>query len=119
MKLQNFVFVQFFAVLLLALTSGGKKEITNLPPAFTTTAVTNNTANQFPVNFKTEDGICIGSFRSSVTNDWRRWYYYTEIGTNELDTIFEAYNVEEIFLSDIAKIEFNSAIWKKVLLQQK
>ena len=40
--------------------------------------------------------------------------YHNEIGTDILDKIFEEYVVEEIFLSDIAKVEFTSAIWKKV-----
>ena len=40
--------------------------------------------------------------------------YHTEIGTQELDHIFEEYKIDGIFLSEISKIEFNSAIWKKV-----
>lgn len=40
--------------------------------------------------------------------------YHTEIGTDHLDKIFEDFVVSEIFLSDIAKVEFSSAIWKKV-----
>ena len=40
--------------------------------------------------------------------------YHNEIGTDILDKIFEDNEVGEIFLSDIAKIEFTSAIWKKV-----
>jgi uncharacterized protein (TIGR02145 family) len=95
MKRQTFFFVQFIAFLLLALISGCKKEIPNVPPALTTTAVTNITANSFtsggnitsdggaqvlkrgvcwgtsanpsPVTFKTEDGTGSGSFTSSVT----------------------------------------------------
>ena len=40
--------------------------------------------------------------------------YHFESGTDYLDQIFEEYIISEIFLSDIAKVEFNSAIWKKV-----
>jgi len=40
--------------------------------------------------------------------------YHNEIGTDILDKIFEDNEVGEIFLSDIAKVEFTSAIWKKV-----
>ena len=40
--------------------------------------------------------------------------YHNEIGTDMLDKIFEDNEVGEIFLSDIAKVEFTSAIWKKV-----
>lgn len=40
--------------------------------------------------------------------------YHSEIGTDLLDKIFVDFVVNEIFLSDIAKVEFSSAIWKKV-----
>ena len=40
--------------------------------------------------------------------------YHNEIGTDLLDKILEDHVVDEIFLSDIAKVEFTSAIWKKV-----
>ena len=40
--------------------------------------------------------------------------YHPEIGTIELDKIFAENAINEIFLSDITKIEFASAIWKKV-----
>lgn len=40
--------------------------------------------------------------------------YHNEIGTDILDRLFEDNEVGEIFLSDIAKVEFTSAIWKKV-----
>lgn len=39
--------------------------------------------------------------------------YHKESGTNELIK-FISENVENIYLSELAKIEFNSAIWKKV-----
>lgn len=39
--------------------------------------------------------------------------YHQEVGTTELMK-FVSENVENIYLSEIAKIEFNSAIWKKV-----
>jgi predicted nucleic acid-binding protein len=40
--------------------------------------------------------------------------YHTESGTDELDILFESNSIQEIFLSEITKIEFTSAIWKKV-----
>ena len=40
--------------------------------------------------------------------------YHFEIGTDYLDKLFEDNSIEEIILSDIAKVEFTSAIWKKV-----
>jgi uncharacterized protein len=40
--------------------------------------------------------------------------YHTEVGTDYLDKLFETHSISEIFLSDLAKVEFTSAIWKKV-----
>lgn len=40
--------------------------------------------------------------------------YHTEIGTDDLDRLLDENSVQEIFLAEIAKIEFNSAVWKKV-----
>lgn len=40
--------------------------------------------------------------------------YHTEPGTKELDAIFETNSVKEVFLSSLIKVEFNSALWKKV-----
>jgi predicted nucleic acid-binding protein len=40
--------------------------------------------------------------------------YHTEQGTDELDKLLDENSVQEIYLSEIAKIEFNSAVWKKV-----
>lgn len=40
--------------------------------------------------------------------------YHTEPGTEELDAIFEKNSVKEVFLSSLAKVEFSSALWKKV-----
>lgn len=40
--------------------------------------------------------------------------YHTESGTDDLDNLFENNSIQEILLSEITKIEFNSAIWKKV-----
>lgn len=40
--------------------------------------------------------------------------YHTELGTDDLDRLLDENLVEEIFLAEIAKIEFNSAVWKKV-----
>lgn len=40
--------------------------------------------------------------------------YHTELGTDDLDRLLDENSVEQIFLAEIAKIEFNSAVWKKV-----
>lgn len=40
--------------------------------------------------------------------------YHTEIGTDDLDKLLDENSVQEIFLAEIAKIEFSSAVWKKV-----
>jgi uncharacterized protein len=40
--------------------------------------------------------------------------YHQEAGTDEIESVFEKEKVTHIFLSDIAKIEFSSTIWKKV-----
>jgi predicted nucleic acid-binding protein len=40
--------------------------------------------------------------------------YHEERGTAETDRIFEDFVITGVFLSEIAKIEFSSAIWKKV-----
>jgi uncharacterized protein len=40
--------------------------------------------------------------------------YHTEAGTKELDDIFQSNQVTEVFVSSMAKVEFNSALWKKV-----
>lgn len=40
--------------------------------------------------------------------------YHREAGTEELENLFTNQNITTIFLSEIAKIEFTSTIWKKV-----
>ena len=40
--------------------------------------------------------------------------YYEEEGTAELDEFLNANVIEAIYLSEISKVEFNSALWKKV-----
>ena len=40
--------------------------------------------------------------------------YHTETGTKELDEIFASNQIKEVFVSSVAKVEFNSALWKKV-----
>jgi uncharacterized protein len=40
--------------------------------------------------------------------------YHQEIGTVELENIFNRTNITHIFLSEITKIEFTSTVWKKV-----
>lgn len=44
--------------------------------------------------------------------------YYEEEGTAELDQFLTNHAVEVIYLSEISKIEFNSAIRKKVRMQE-
>ena len=43
--------------------------------------------------------------------------YHAEDGTDELDKFLENHPVEGIFLSEISKIEFDSAVWKKVRMK--
>lgn len=40
--------------------------------------------------------------------------YHQEEGTEELEKVFSQATITEIFLSEIAKVEFTSTIWKKV-----
>jgi len=40
--------------------------------------------------------------------------YHSEKGTENMDKLFDDFVIEEIYLSDVSKVEFNSAIWKKV-----
>lgn len=40
--------------------------------------------------------------------------YHDEPGTEYLDSIFDEFEISEIYLSELAKVEYNSAIWKKV-----
>jgi predicted nucleic acid-binding protein len=40
--------------------------------------------------------------------------YHEEEGTEELENVFSQEKVTGIFLSEIAKVEFTSTIWKKV-----
>lgn len=40
--------------------------------------------------------------------------YHKETGTAELEEIFSAEEITTIYLSEIAKIEFTSTVWKKV-----
>lgn len=40
--------------------------------------------------------------------------YHTETETEKLDDLFERNTIETVFLSEITKVEFNSAIQKKV-----
>lgn len=39
--------------------------------------------------------------------------YHKEIGTADVELIISENDITEIFLSEIAKVEFSSAIWKK------
>lgn len=40
--------------------------------------------------------------------------YHYEQGTEMLDKLFDDFAVSKVYLSEIAKVEFDSAIWKKV-----
>ena len=40
--------------------------------------------------------------------------YHDESGTKNLDSILDEFEISEIYLSELAKVEYNSAIWKKV-----
>lgn len=40
--------------------------------------------------------------------------YHQEAGTDELESVFSQVKVTHIYLSEIAKVEFTSTIWKKV-----
>lgn len=40
--------------------------------------------------------------------------YHQEPGTEELERAFEQFTVTHVFLSEITKVEFSSAVWKKV-----
>lgn len=40
--------------------------------------------------------------------------YHQEVGTEELEKIFSQIKITHIYLSEIAKVEFASTIWKKV-----
>ena len=39
--------------------------------------------------------------------------YHREIGTEELMSLFNEVGIETIFLAELTKLEFSSAIWKK------
>lgn len=38
--------------------------------------------------------------------------YHKESGTKEIIDIYNTYQVDNVYLSDLAKIEFDSAVWK-------
>jgi len=40
--------------------------------------------------------------------------YHYEQGTEMLDKLFDDFAISKVYLSEIAKVEFDSAIWKKV-----
>jgi predicted nucleic acid-binding protein len=40
--------------------------------------------------------------------------YHKEVGTEAIDEIFATTRLSKVFLSEIAKLEFASSIWKKV-----
>ena len=44
--------------------------------------------------------------------------YHTENGTKETDDIFSRYQITNIFLSEISKLEFASAFWKKSRMKE-
>jgi len=44
--------------------------------------------------------------------------YHEEIGSEYLDSLFENQNIAEIFLSEISKVEYKSAIFKKQRMKE-
>ncbi|MBM2817268.1 MAG: hypothetical protein HW421_4030 [Ignavibacteria bacterium] len=44
--------------------------------------------------------------------------YHYESGSDEVDKVFDNFSIEEIYLSELTKIEFQSAIWKKVRIKE-
>lgn len=44
--------------------------------------------------------------------------YHEEIGSEYLDSLFENQNITEIFLSEISKVEYKSAIFKKQRMKE-
>ena len=40
--------------------------------------------------------------------------YHQETGTEELEEVFSQVKITHIYLSEIAKVEFTSTVWKKV-----
>lgn len=44
--------------------------------------------------------------------------YHREAGTQQLEFIFSSLKITAVFLTEIAKIEFASAIWKKVRIKE-
>ena len=40
--------------------------------------------------------------------------YHDESGTEYLDSILDEFEISEIYLSELAKVEYSSAIWKKI-----
>jgi predicted nucleic acid-binding protein len=40
--------------------------------------------------------------------------YHEEVGTDYLDSIFEDFKITNVYLSELAKVEYNSAVMKKV-----
>jgi len=44
--------------------------------------------------------------------------YHREVGTDELEKLFSVFSIRTIFLSEIAKVEFASTLWKKVRMKE-
>ncbi|MFT4155267.1 type II toxin-antitoxin system VapC family toxin [Parafilimonas sp.] len=40
--------------------------------------------------------------------------YHRETGTSEIENLFSGFEIEIIFISEITRVEFYSAVWKKV-----
>lgn len=43
--------------------------------------------------------------------------YHEEPGTEELDMLFNTQDVQQIIMSELTKVEFNSTVWKKIRMQ--
>lgn len=44
--------------------------------------------------------------------------YHFEVQTEYIDSIFVRYPIKKIFISELSKIEFESAVWKKIRTNQ-
>jgi predicted nucleic acid-binding protein len=44
--------------------------------------------------------------------------YHQEIGTEEIDDFFATNAIKKIYISEIAKIEFISTVWKKIRMSE-
>ena len=43
--------------------------------------------------------------------------YHEEPGTKDLDILFNSHDVQQIIMSELTKVEFNSTVWKKIRMK--